>query len=278
MNKRSPCAVAILLTGFNAFAADIAREIQHPGYGKGSFAEFGFALAVGSEPLVGFNGQTLEQSGDMSLSLSGSLEGRLEYKRVFVEFIDNSFSNASIGINAYSTDKTNHDIILTTLFGGVNRSDVVGFETIENRKGDINLGFRSSYYFGDGIAQFELVSDVSSAHDGVIASLQFGHQAQVRNWNLHALAGVRYFTDNVVDQLFGVSSSEATETLPEYQADSGFMPTLQLGATLPLNEKWIFRANAEYTRYPSSVVNSPLAQGDSGYLVSTGIYYVLHGS
>lgn len=275
---RSLCAVAALLTCVQAPAADIAREVQNPGVGNGSFGEIGLSLATGKLPLVGFNDQSLEDSGDQIYSLHIDLEGRLEYKRAFVEAIEDSSSNLTFGFNAYTSPENSYDVILTSLFGDIDRSDIAGLETIQDRNADIYAGVRSSYYFGNSIAQLELVNDISGEHGGVVGTLQFGHQAQVRNWNFHTLFGLRYYSDNVMDHLFGVSSAESTDAISAYQAGDALMPSIQVGATLPLNEKWIFRASAEYSKLPSAVTDSPLAQGDSTYSLKGGVYYVIHGS
>ncbi len=277
MKFRSLVACAAILSSPQVFSADIAREVFQPDNANSSFAEIGVSFVTSQLPLVGFNGQTLEESGDTVNSLHIGLEGRFEYKGLFFEFIENSFSDVTLGFDAYSTENSHHELIATSLFSEIVRKDITGFESIEDRKGDVNAGIRSSYYLGNSIVQFELVSDIVDSHNGVVGALQFGHQAQYRNWNLYGLVGVRYFSDNVTDHLFGVSAEEATDTIAEYEAGEGFMPTIHLGATIPINEKWVFRTTAEYTKFPNAVANSPLAQDDSMYVIQAGVYYVLHG-
>ena len=277
MKTRSLAAAALLLASPLAFGGDIAREVFQSEDGSHSFAELGVSLVTGKLPLVGFNDQSPEDSGDTINSLHIGLEGRFEYKGFFLEFIENSFSNVTLGFNAHTSDRSHHEIILTSMFADVERDDLEGFESVTDRKEDINAGIRSSFYFDKNIVQLELVSDVNDSHNGMIGALQFGRQTQLRNWNVHGLVGVRYFSDNVIDHYFGVSADEATETIAAYKATDGFMPTLQLGATLPLNEKWIFRTTAEYSRFPGTVSDSPLAQGDYTYAVQAGVYYVLYG-
>lgn len=277
MNFRSIFAAALLLGSPYAYSADITREVFQPDDANSSFADIGISLVTGKLPLIGFNGQNLDESGDTINSLHIGLEGRFEYKGFFLEFIENSFSNVTLGFDAHTSDNSHHEVILTSLFDKITRDDIEGFETISDRKEDVNAGIRSSFYFDKSIVQLELVSDINDSHNGVIGALQFGHQTQFRNWNVHGLVGVRYYSESVVDHLFGVSDDEATETIATYNAKDGFMPTIQLGATLPLNEKWIFRTNAEYSRLPDSVSDSPLAQGDYTYAVQAGVYYVLYG-
>lgn len=277
MNYQTIAAAIIAFSCLQASAADIAREVQQPAAGGSVFVELGLSLATGQLPLVGFNDQSLEESDDTIISLYVGLETRLEYKGFFAEIIENSFSDITFGYNALATDDTSVELILTSQFSDIERSEVVGFETIKNRDGDFGAGFRSSHYFGNSIIQFELVNDIVDSHNGVIASVQLGHHKQIRNWDVHGLVGVRYFSDDVVNHYFGVPADEATATLPAYSSGSGLMPSIQLGATKPLSEKLVFRATADYAKLPTEVVDSPLAQGDSIYSVTGGIYYVFQG-
>ncbi len=271
-------AVAVFaLFSLQAQAADITRQVQQPDSGGGSFVDFGISLVTGKLPLVGFNDREIEDSDDRLNGLHLGIEARLEYKRFFIETIDNSFSNITLGYNASATEKSSVELIVASMFDNIERDDIAGLETITDRDGDISAGIRSSHYFGDSILQVELVSDIANAHNGVSASVQLGHQKQIRNWNVHGLVGLRYFSDSILNHYFGVSADEATASLPAYTADSGFLPLIQLGATKPLSEKWIFRTTAEYARLPDEVVDSPLAQGDVAYTLMAGVYYVFHG-
>lgn len=258
-------------------AADIAREIHSPSGDSAAFAELGVVFGASKVPLVGFNDQSLVDSGTTESFLGIGLMGRFEYRNFFIEFIENSFSNATLGVAVRTTPDTEIELIFSSLFEKTVRNKFKGMETIDDRDADLNAGLRGTHYFGDEILQFELVRDVIDSHNGFLASLQFGRQVQIRNWNIHALLGIRYFSDNVVDHLFGVSAVEATEDIPQYNGGHGFMPTLQLGAGLPLNERWILRGRAEYAKLPDSVSDSPLAQGEDIYFVQTGIYYVFGG-
>ena len=140
----------------------------------------------------------------------------------------------------------------------------------------MNIGVRGNYHLGNNILQFELVGDVSGAHDGIIASAQYAYNTQYRNWNLHALTGVRYFSDKVLDHYFSVPAEEATSSVNTYRADQGFLPSIQIGGALPITENWVFRTSVEYALLPDSVSDSPLAFGDDLYTIRAGIYRVLY--
>jgi outer membrane scaffolding protein for murein synthesis (MipA/OmpV family) len=121
------------------------------------------------------------------------------------------------------------------------------------------------------------MADVSNAHEGVIGAVHVGRQKQIRNWNLHGLLGARLFSDKVADYYMGVSPDEATADIPEYRAKAGVLPSIQVGATLPLSEKWIFETQVQYTHLPDSISDSPLAQGDAIYAAQVGVSYVFGG-
>lgn len=257
-------------------AADIAREIHQPGPGAGGFAEISFGLRTEKLPLIGFNDRDVEDSADMINGIVIAIEGRFQYKRFFAEFLADSFNDVTLGYTVLESDQFSLDLVGTQLFSVVERDNLEAFESIEDRDGDFNLGLRGIWYNGDNLMQMEMVRDASHAHNGVIVSAQFGRQYQFRNWNLHTLAGVRYFSENVVDYYFGVSEQESTASLQAYNGSDGFMPTAQIGATIPLNEKWLFRASANYSYLPESVRDSPMAQGDELYHVRMGFHRVLY--
>ena len=85
----------------------------------------------------------------------------------------------------------------------------------------------------DNIFQIEIVADASGSHNGLIAGLQYGMQWLYRNWNFYTLAGLRYFSSDVVDHYFSVSEEQSTALLPVYAGDDGVLPTVLAGAIFP---------------------------------------------
>jgi len=262
-----------LALGSQAHSSDIVREVKTQETSDDSFFEFGISLATGKFPLIGLNlADSVEESDDVMNGIAIGLEGRFAYKGFFIEAIQENFSGITLGYKALESDHARHEVVLSTLFTGADYSDIEGFESIEERDVDINLGLRSNYYLGNNFYQVELMNDVSSARNGLSGSLQVGRTHQVRNWNLHGLVGLRYLSDEMVNNLLGVSEDEASDTIVAYTADDALMPSIQVGATLPLNEHWVFRTTGEYVGLPDAMSNSPLAQGDEIYSVQAGFY------
>lgn len=266
------------LLSLSASAADIAREVVTLNDRSEGYAEISFAVGAGREPLIGFNGKdSIEESDDQINFLKIGLDARYRYKDFFIELVEDSFSNITFGYIVSTSDSGSLELIGTNLFNPVERDHVPGLESMEDRDGDFNLGLRSSVYRGNTVFQFELMGDVSSSHEGVIGAVHVGRQKQIRNWNLHGLLGARLFSDEVADYYLGVTAEEATATLPEYRGKAGVLPSLQIGATLPLSEKWIFEAQAQYTHLPDGISESPLTQGDAIYAAQLGVSYVFGG-
>lgn len=261
----------------NTLATDISREVRRGNESPGSFLELGVFARVERIPLLGFNGQNPDEIGDEEVDLfTIDIRGRFEYRRFYAQIIEDSFTDIALGFNIISTEKYNLDFIGTQYFQGISRSEFDGFESITRRDEDINLGFRGHVNFDDNLIQYEAVADVSGSHNGVIASVQYGRQFQYRNWNFHTLLGLRYISAGVLDHYFGVSEQESSASVSAYTAGDGFLPTVELGATLPLSEKWLFETTAEYSLLPESVTESPLTQGDDLFFFQAGIKRVLY--
>ena len=270
MNKLKVATAAIaLLTTVPSLAADIARDVHEGNRSNDSFFEVGVIILKEEIPLIGF-----EDNNETSIRLD--FQGRFEFKGFYAEAIQSSFSNITLGYNVYNAKSSSVDIIATQFFQRIDRDDIEGFETISDREEDVDIGVRGNYHLGNNILQFELVGDVSGAHDGIIASAQYAYNTQYRNWNLHALTGVRYFSDKVLDHYFSVPVEEATSSVNTYRADQGFLPSIQIGGALPITENWVFRTSVEYALLPDSVSDSPLAFGDDLYTIRAGIYRVIY--
>lgn len=261
-------------------AAEIGRDILDGEPGNHSVIELGFSTQILQVPLLGLNDQDPEDSGGVELHAELGLQLQLEYNGFFLDVIKEGFSmeegfgDITLGYNVYTNRNTSLDLVATQVFHEIARDEYTGFESVDDRDEDVHIGVRSSHYFGNFQLQLDVSRDVSGAHDGVVAAAQVGRRLQLRNSSIHGLAGVRYFSEDIMQHYFGVSDSESTATLASYDADDGFFPTAQIGATFPIGKKWIFRTSAEYSILPDAVSDSPLAQGNDVFFVGAGIYRV----
>jgi len=128
-------------------------------------------------------------------------------------------------------------------------------------------------YFGDNIAQFRLVSDWYDGN-GISGSARLGRQWQLENWNLQAIGGVRYYSEEFSQYLFGVSEEEQSSRFPEYDAGDAWIPEAEIGLRVPVAENWVYTSRLRYRQYPNSITNSPLVANDSDVIFHTGLFYV----
>ncbi len=255
-----------------AISADISHEVRD---GRaGGFLEAGIGLFYNRVPLVAFIHEDFDESDDGGLSLHIQLEGRLEWRNFFAETIDTSFSDVAFGYTAWADHDNTVEWVLSSQFSEYSPNEAAGFEALDDRDGDLTLGFRSLHQRDNITLQFELGHDIANAHNGLIAAALIGRSWQLRNWNAHALFGLRHFSDDVINHYFGVSDGEASDTVAAYTGGSGTLASADIGAVVPINEDWLFRTNLTLDRLPDSVVASPLASGRMAYSVGAQFVYV----
>lgn len=255
-----------------AHSADIAYEIRQGSDASVTF-ELGFQANLADIPIVGLVKDDPEDPTGGRISIGLMFEGRAEWKGLFAETNSNSFSNFALGYSLWSNDNASVDLVLSDGLGPYDPS-IGAFESVDNRSSDLVAGVRSTHHLDNTLVQFEIYNDVSGKHDGQMAALQVGKFRQVKNWNIHGLVGVRYFSESMLDYYFGISEQESTADIPRYEATGGTLATLEIGATLPLTDRWIFRSTMEGIYLPDSVSDSPLSDGRLGVIASTSVSYV----
>ncbi|MBX2824553.1 MAG: MipA/OmpV family protein [Gammaproteobacteria bacterium] len=255
-----------------AQAADIAHEVRQGAGQSAGFGELGLAASIHRIPIVGLSDNEKDPA-DASLSFGLLLNGMIEWRGFFAEAIFDSFGGIALGYRLYEDERRSLEFVLSNTLAELT-TETEGFETIEDRDADLVAGLRSSFYLPNSIIQVSLLSDVLDTHGGFSASAQWGRFWQVRNWNLHAMVGARYFSNKLTDYYFGVSPAEVSAMTPLYTAGGGTMAEFELGATLPLKEDWIFRTGVQLYQFPDAIADSPLTLKDQAYLFNNSINYV----
>lgn len=256
----------------DAWAADISREVRQGHEQTDGFLELGLNASIFRLPIVGLTDNEKDpEKGNFSLGLV--INGMYEWRGFFAELLYDSFGGITLGYRALRSKNGSLELVVTNTLAELD-PDTEGFETIQTRAPDAVVGLRSSWYLPNSIAQVSLLTDASDTHNGFTASAHWGRAWQVRNWNLHAMIGMRHFSKNVSDYYFGVSPEEVSDNTPLYSATSGTMAELDLGATVPINENWLFRSGLQAYRLPGSVVDSPLTSERVAYEISSGFFYV----
>lgn len=255
-----------------ARGADIAHEVRQ-GSNASLALEIGFGLGVNKVPVVGFVSDDPDDPRGSAIDLEISLAGRAEWRGFFAEIIAESLSGGALGYSLWESDFFELDFVVTEGFGSF-EPNIGEYSSLDERDSDLLAGLRSSHYFGNKIVQLDLYSDIRDLHGGQIAGIQLGQFWQIRNWNLHAIVGLRYFSAEVLDYYIGISEDESTANIPSYDASGGTLSTLEIGSTLPLNEKWIFKSTAEVHYLPDAIADSPLTNGRIASSITTSFNYV----
>jgi len=251
-----------------AIAADVARDIrggrQDEGADFAGYIEIGTHAAVGQIPVVG------AENAEVRLTLGGHVRA----KGFFLDFLTESYNRGQVGYNLYSGDTWSFDLIATGSPDGIDTTLSNELDGLRDRSGAVESGLRVTGFTGPLIVQFEALSDISGEHDGGILSGSVARSYLWRNWNVHWLLGARYLSSETTNFLFGVDASEASERFPEFSAGAGVTYVTEIGATLPLNQYFVFRGTARYWSLPDSIANSPFIEDDNYSEVSGSVVFV----
>ena len=262
---------------------DAIRDTDAGSKGKnGGFLEIGVAATLNRDIKATLNPDP-DDDVVIELGLGLSLSAGYRYNRLFIEASESGFDGLNLGINMLESDHWSVDVLLANINGNITvESDEPPAPTTENERNQaildrdslfIAAGARFTGYFGDNIFQLRLVSDW---HDdnGILGSARAGRRWQVGNWNVQAIAGVRYNSAEFNNYIYGVTSEEQSVRFPQYTAKQAWIPEVELGASVPVKENWVYSTRLRYRAYPSSVTNSPLVVENSDIILTSAIHYV----
>lgn len=267
-----------------AHAADIGDGIRSPDSStwpkNGGFLEIGIAAVLDRRSDLR---RAPQNDDDIHLSTGLSISAGYRYKRVFIEASDSGFDGLNMGVNLFDSDRWSVDLLLANISGNITaESDEPSTPETEDERNRaildrdsifIAAGTRVIGYFGDNIVQLHLVSDWYG-NNGILGSARVGRRWQKGNWNVQAIAGLRYNSADINNYTYGITSEEQSERFTQYTAGSAWIPELEFGASLPVKENWVYSTRLRYRHFPSSVTNSPLMENKSDVILSTGFHYV----
>lgn len=180
----------------------------------------------------------------------------------------------SVGYNFYNTDHWNFDVHgmqahgRTEMgFGFKNANDEsAAIEILHmDRKATYMLGLRATGTYDQTLFQFTVApySFNDKYDDGVFATAWAGHSWQIKNWEVHASAGVNYRSEEIINYYYSTSDevvAKGEPSLGAYQADGGFDVTAQVGVSYPISKNILFESYLRYTDVSDSISDSPVMQ------------------
>jgi len=233
------------------------------------FVEFGFGMKNSSS-------ETMMRDSYKGLKFSSELNAGLQISGLFFEYFSASPNRALFGLNFFNSDFLGLDIII----GKEHRDFATDKEDtlllpINVRHADFTGGIRSTIDLGPLVVQGQLRKEITDHHEGYTGSLQAGASVQIKNLNLHAVAGVHYQSEEVMDYYYGVTSAEANADFAAYDPGEDITYTAEVGASYPVGESWVLRGQVNYTQYSEDMANTPFWTEHETEHLSTGLSLVL---
>ncbi|MFT5691879.1 MAG: outer membrane protein [Oceanicoccus sp.] len=260
-------SVAILTSSL--LSAEESRETSNDDHDRsGGYLKIGYGYKFEKSPYH-------DEKNGASVFLSGRYQfGNGIYVEASHGANELSAGN-SVGYNFYNTDHWNFDIHgiqahgRTEMgFGFKNANDEnAEIEVLHmDRKATYMLGLRATHTFDQTIFQFTVApySFNDEYDDGVFATAWAGRSWQIKNWEIHASAGINYRSEEIINYYYSTSDeivAKGASSLGPYQADGGFDVTGQIGVSYPVSKNILFESYLRYTDVSDSISDSPVMQG-----------------
>lgn len=234
--------------------------------GESALESLGLGLSMAQSPYAG---------ADSSVSPLPLLDYQGE--RLFVRGL-------TAGAHLYQHDGFGLDAIVSGRFDGIDHGDFgrrelarngIDRDLLEDRDDGVDLGLRAIWRGAAGKLQASARADVSGASDGYELALEYGYPLQLAGATLTPSVAVSYMSDTLADYYYGTLSDEEARGVTRYRPGSAVVPSLALGLSKPLGERWLLNAEASYRWLPDRITDSPLTEGDSGLLgIRVGLSWV----
>jgi outer membrane protein len=137
----------------------------------------------------------------------------------------------------------------------------------------LNSGFEFLYISPWGDIQAQLLSDVSSTHNGQEAWLSWSHPWYTANSELNLTFGLEWKSANLVNYYYGVRPEESFPGRDAYAAGSGTNSFIRLAARHRFSDHWNLVAMVEREFLSSAIYQSPIVNDRAVNTYFTGLFY-----
>ena len=121
--------------------------------------------------------------------------------------------------------------------------------------------------------QSQLLTDISSTHDGAEWWFSYGYPFQSGNFKISPAVGFSWKSADLVDYYYGVRPEETNNARAVYKAGSTANLFLKLSMAYRLLESWQVVSVLEYEKLGVDIKNSPLIDDDSVTTAFLGLFY-----
>lgn len=151
----------------------------------------------------------------------------------------------------------------------------VGYKGLETRDGGASYGL---------LAEFEMepfafeLKPMSHSKEGNSIELSVEYEIRGRSFLLMPALFIEHLDKDYTDYYFGVSQAEVNNRLNtgltrSYTASSATNIGIEIGAFYQLSPRWLLSGRVEYTKFDSSITDSPLVDEKSSTSIAAGISY-----
>lgn len=245
-------AAFIVLAGAVALAGSTEELIYKPKFIAGA------GVVVTSKPYDGFDGD--EQVIPLIF---------YEEKGFFIR-------GKTVGYNLFEQENIRLAAIAEWRFDGYEDDDSSTFDGMDDRDMTIDAGVLLSYDDGWGKTSVSFVNDILGKHDGQEVQFTYSKpfvEAEKRRWSITPYAGLEWQSDNLADYYYGVRSSEATGTRPEYMTSSAWNILTGIRTQYWFNEQWSVMANVTCKFYDDDITDSPIVNKHHSLSFLFGLMY-----
>ena len=153
-------------------------------------------------------------------------------------------------------------------------TDVVNSRTeLADRDFALNGGIEFLYISPWGDVQAQLLSDVSSTHDGQEAWLSWSHPWYTHSNEFTLTLGAEWKSSDLVSYYYGVRPDEAFPGRPAYTGGSGTNGFVRFAARHAFSERWHLVGMVEREFLSSAISNSPIVDETRVDTFFAGLYF-----
>lgn len=172
---------------------------------------------------------------------------------------------AKAGVILHETDESRVNVYTAPRFMGYDDEDSTTLSGMSERDMSMDIGIEAAWAVADleGVTLTAgFAGDMLSEHEGYESKLTLSKKFEKDIYVLIPSIGLKWQSEDMTNYYYGVSSSEATATRSEYNAEDTVNYFIDCNFNLGLSQDWILVTvfNAEFIG--NNISNSPIVDDD----------------
>mgnify|MGYP000011731606 CR=1 FL=1 len=173
-----------------------------------------------------------------------------------------------ISYDIASSDNATIAVIVAPTFKGFDESDSDVFIGMKKRSSSVAAGIGLRYNWHNWKANIANTHDILSKSNGHIITVSLARTFNKGPIFIEPSLTLTYQASNYVDYYYGVKQQEQLASRVAYTGQSALNTSLGLSISTPIFFNGFTRLSTQYTRYDSSITNSPLVDEEAGLSVT----------